>query len=342
MLEFIKPIWSNLSICKDRILSAYSRDGKSWIRDSGIRIDVSRTPEFCEDMVYGCWVGEDGTGYRMIYQGSKFNDGIWSSSLIERRSVDGLNWCAGQPTGVQSSSHPLCMRRVQSPTLCNINESYILYFSGTDANGVTRILAAEQNSGGAWTVCNDPMLIPEQFLSREDQKITGLMDPSVVATGDGRWRMYLSASLNGSSFLHIIVSALSGDGRCWFPDPGVRVANNFNGRKETANNPTVVRLGSGYRMWFRGSDIMPLNSHIYFADSMDGLEWEVKGLALKLRRWHPYERHGIGFPFVLKKHDDTLRMYYTAYWGNWRCGETVKNYESSYLSRNTNVRNGVG
>ncbi|MBU0877939.1 MAG: hypothetical protein KKB61_18605 [Alphaproteobacteria bacterium] len=79
--------------------------------------------------------------------------------------------------------------------------------------------------------------------------------------------------------------------------------------------------------------MMPLNSHIYFADSVDGINWKVRGPALKLRRWHPSERHGIGFPFVLKTNNDIFRMYYTGYWGNWRCGETVKTYEASYFAR---------
>jgi predicted GH43/DUF377 family glycosyl hydrolase len=342
LFNFFKRYWSDLSICKDRILSAYSLDGTTWNHDPGIRVDVFQPPEFFEDMVYGCWVGEEALGFRMIYQGSCFKDGLWISSLNERWSKNGLDWGVARPTGVQTSSHILCWRRVQSPLFININGSNLIFFSGTDDYGVTRILVAEQASCNAWIICDDPVLTPDQYQYSVDKQITALMDPAVITTFNGGWRMYLSGCLNGSSYHHCIVSASSSDGRRWIPDPGIRIANNADGRRETANNPTVVHFGSGYRMWFRGSDMMPLNSHIYFADSIDGLEWIVKGLALRLRQWHPHERHGIGFPFVLKKNDSMFRMYYTGYWGNWRCGDTVKNYETSYLERDSKFKGDEG
>lgn len=333
-MGFINQYLARLKICKDRVLSATSSDGFKWRHDRGIRIDVCRPPLFSEEMVYGCWVGKANGGFEMLYQGSKVLNAEWSSDIYHRFSSDSFRWGPCTPLHIERHRITQGATRVQSPFLHKTERGDVLYFAATGKDGVTRIVQSLYVSGKKTVVPKTECVDPKRYDLARIGKVTGLADPSIVKLAEGGgYRMYLSATLDGSPFRHCIVSAYSADGVSWAAEPGARVPNGQRGMMETANNPCVLQIGRRYRMWFRGSDAMPLRSHLFHAESTDGINWSVTGRILRVRSWHPYERHGVGFPFVLQLQKSAFRMFYTGYWGNVLCYSIVRYYKKLSRSR---------
>jgi predicted GH43/DUF377 family glycosyl hydrolase len=331
VLSRLLSFWHNLAICKDRLLSAASADGVAWQRDPGARIDVRRPPDFDDEMVYGCWVGQAGSQYEMIYQGSRIEGGEWHSRLRRRSSTNGLTWGPPEDTGLCKGAHPLCALRVQSPFLLTLADTPKLFFAGTGKDGISRILSASRSGPTGWRIADEPVLSPSNINRPDNRKVIGLCDPSITPDGRGGYRMYFSASLE-DEFSQEIMSARSSDAGVWSFDKGSRITASSPGFGQVANNPTVLFERGEYRMWFRGSDMMPLWSNIYWARSRDGLAWEVMGSSLPYGRFRRHERHGVGFPYVLRT-DRGYRMYYAGYWGNLRCGTTVDYYKHLHSTR---------
>ncbi|EKD56934.1 MAG: hypothetical protein ACD_58C00041G0004 [uncultured bacterium] len=86
-------------------------------------------------------------------------------------------------------------------------------------------------------------------------------DADVIATNDGKYRLYYSEEPDTAGFSGKIYSSISSDGINWTKEDGVR--------KEMATFPDVIKLPNGqYRMYFQNSGV------IKSAISTDGLTWQ--------------------------------------------------------------------
>ena len=320
---------SRWRICKDRILSATSEDGLYWRKESGARIDVRRDPPFDDQMVYGCHVRAEAiNSYRTFYQASTMVDGVWQSKIRTARSEDGKNWRDVQDTGISAGCHSLSARRVQSPHLVTAEGNSLMFFAGTGEDGVTRILSAVSRDGLRWKVNDRPVLTPVQCRRAEFPAVTGICDPAVVRGSDGGYRMLFSAT-HADEFSQSIMSATSRDLVEWSVDSVEGVV----GREfEVANNPSIILDNGTYRVWFRCSNKHPLESNIYTSASPNGVSWSDAKRCLSYSKLRSLERHGIGFPFVMRDRG-FLRMYYTGYWGNVLCHHAVRYYEQIHAAR---------
>jgi predicted GH43/DUF377 family glycosyl hydrolase len=148
---------------------------------------------------------------------------------------------------------------------------------------------------------------------------------------EGGMRMYFAAAFGHRQR---ILSAFSGDGQGFRVEEGVRVDSGSPGCSLVVNNPSIVREQDSLLMYFRGGDLMTLYNNIFYARSEDGLLWKREGLALSFSRSHPYERHAVAFPMVIKTPSGLWRMYYTGYWGRCRGeGKLVKRWREVNKNR---------
>jgi predicted GH43/DUF377 family glycosyl hydrolase len=276
-------------------------------------------------MAYGCsFVFDLNNTPRLFYQAGYLVDDKWHSQILQKETLDCSSPVEWKATGIERGSHTLCANRVRSPHVLFTASVWRMYFAGTAKDEISRILIASSKDLKHWTISDTPILEPSIF-SREDGKsVTGLADPSVIALPNGGWRMYISAEL-GNQHNQEIMSVTSTDGLSWIPDIGVRIRNGKPGMLEVANNPSALHHNGEIWLWFRGSDLMPLNSNLFIAQSKDGLIFSAPKKVLTYSKWHPYERHGIGFPHITTTKQG-FRMYYTGYWGNWNCKTTVDYY----------------
>ena len=100
---------------------------------------------------------------------------------------------------------------------------------------------------------------------------TGLNSPFVLRLPDRSWRMYYSTSETH------IASARSFDGLAWVKE-GTRISAASLGA-QNVGLPTVVRVGSSYRMYFRTWS-PGVTFRMHSSLSSDGLNWTYEGIRL--------------------------------------------------------------
>ena len=75
-------------------------------------------------------------------------------------------------------------------------------------------------------------------------------------------------------------------------------------------NPTVVKDGTEFKMWYEGEDFNGF-SRIVYAASLDGLDWRAHTIAVDKGSAGVYGSYGFSSPMVVKD-GDTYHMWYTA------------------------------
>lgn len=304
----------------DRILSASSTDGITWVKDNGVRIDVESGPN--GDMIYYCHVVAVSNGYRMYYHRSIQRAGQWSGSILSAISSDGLSWEHEDGERIGLSTHPNLLH-ARSPNILTLSDGRLrMYYAGIDAKGQGNIFSAISTDGLHWNQEMGVRLSPEVYSNTDT-----LMDCHVIPI-DGGYRLYTSAVRGKQSDIR---SAISKDGLTWEKESGARIKCGVRGCMLAANNPCVVHGENDLLMYFRGGDKAALNNSIFLAQSTDGVYWKVSGPVLTPGK-NKYERHGVAFPHILRLKDGTWRMYYTAYWGR-HLGEakTVSHWEKETI-----------
>jgi hypothetical protein len=145
----------------------------------------------------------------------------------------------------------------------------------------------------------------------------GPLDPFLttspwVSVENGRWRLWYASGAgwddeNGQpKHRYNIRHAESDDGISWRRD--ARPCIDFAGREEYAiARPSVVRIGSRYRMWYsyRGDAY-----RIGYAESADGLDWERKdaeaGIEVSPQGW---DSEMIEYPCVFEHKGSWYMLY---------------------------------
>lgn len=314
-----KKYFSRLVVPRDRILSAVSKDGLNWTRERGIRVDVGGIHN--TQMAYYTFAHkpDDKEGLWELFYHSSDIDGTWIPRILKATSQDGLILHEMPEPAITGGMSELNHSQTKAPFLIRINSMWRMYFTARGRDGVQRILSAVSKNRDRWEIEDGFRIGPENFAPdsylKGDQRVTGVSDTSIVKLQNGQFRMYFSTEL-GSVSVQTVRSALSVNGIDWEIEEGVRIGIGEKGFCNMANNPSVIEIPGGWRMYFRGSDIPPLWSNIFTALSEDGLTWRVEGIVLKFRRFSFTERHAVGFPFVVPIENGYFRMYYTGYWGN--------------------------
>ena len=324
---------------RDRILSAISDEGIHWKREKGVRIDIGGIHN--TQMAYYSFVHrpkDSESRWEMYYHSSDFQNGRWIPRILKATSSDGLNWQDSLTPAITAGSNSLNFSQTRAPFLVDFGTFWRMYFTARGSDSVLRILSAISKNRKEWKVEDGARIAPELFPLNlcEDRAvtITGVSDPSVIQLDDGRLRMYF-ALIKYSEWHQDIRSAVSTNGIDWKIEDGIRIQTGPKGYIHVANNPCVIRQKNGWRMYFRGADLLPLWNNIFTAFSKDSLHWNVERMALQFRRWNRYERHAVAFPFVVPLPDGRYRMYYTGYWGNLFDFSTVRYYRrigSKHLS----------
>ena len=154
-----------------------------------------------------------------------------------------------------------------------------------------------------------------QWVHESGVRRTFTVFPDVVKLPDGTWRMYFQNA-------GVIKSATSSDGLAWKDESGTRIdtKNNEGLTFENVAGPTTIVDGNRYIMVYSGAipgkyKDAPNNRMgvLLWATSSDGLNFEVKGMALDSRNDKFY-----GFadtPDIIRWDDDTIKMFFWGYFG---------------------------
>ncbi|HIH13454.1 TPA: hypothetical protein HA242_07060 [Candidatus Woesearchaeota archaeon] len=164
------------------------------------------------------------------------------------------------------------------------------------------VYSATSSDGMKW--------VPEEGVRR-----TFTVFPDVVKLPDGTWRMYFQNA-------GVIKSAKSSDGLKWTDESGTRIdtKNNEGFAFERVAGPTTIYDGSKYIMAYSGAlsgkyKDAPNNEMavLMWATSVDGLKFEVQGMALDTRNDNYY-----GFadtPDLIRWDDGKIKMFFWGYLG---------------------------
>jgi uncharacterized repeat protein (TIGR01451 family) len=157
--------------------------------------------------------------------------------------------------------------QVWDPTVLKDGNTYKMWYVGIDNNGTYGIGYATSSDGITWSkYLGNPVVVPS--LSWEDSVFS-----PIVVNGGGIYRMWYAAksNLDGKTRINYATSA---DGISWtkYNYSAVLWPGSY-GTWDNAivSNPTVMKMGSIYHMWYTGSD--GVNGRIGHAISLDGYNW---------------------------------------------------------------------
>jgi predicted GH43/DUF377 family glycosyl hydrolase len=317
---------------EDRILSARSLDGITWFREKGIRIESSEKNPITT--AFYCFVHQpvDLNGfYEMFYHSARQIKNTWKTRISRIVSPDGLNWGQEPLTVLDETTCSQPLTQIRAPYLWPIENGWRLYFSAKDTTGITHIYSARSENRIDWSIEPGARIEPEMFPAKEsdDDRVIGVSDTSITRLPDDRLRMYFSSFL-GADWKQNICSAVSQDGLNWSIEEGIRINFGPHGYRYIVNNPAVIQINGKWKMYFRGSNNMPIKDKIFHATSSDGLTWEVEGIALAPNSDCRKERHEVAHPFVFQTSEGFYRLYYTGCCGTILNSASYAWYENFY------------
>jgi predicted GH43/DUF377 family glycosyl hydrolase len=239
---------------RDRIGRALSSDAVAWTKTPSTAIlspsGVNGT--FDKTGVQQPSVHFDGATYRLWFGGRNAN----KNKIGLATSTDGITW-------VKSPSNPVLTisvgqwdsLNVFSPHVIFDGAQYVMWYSGTNASGLTRIGRATSPDGVVWTkTVGNPVL----DVTAATFDAAGVRTPCVIKDGTTyrMWYAGLDLALGGK---YRIGYADSADGITWTKFSGNPVltpgaAGEFDASGVTA--PCVVKDGTTFRMWYSGQDAL--------------------------------------------------------------------------------------
>ena len=252
---------------KGYILSAFSKDGNTWGKEPGIRIDAGG--DGAEHYIWSPDVIPlaDG-GYRMYYEGkTEQADGKVKSAIVSALSTDGLLWekepgmrLVGENTSFLA---PRCLYLDQESG--NNGPRYRLYASSypypdsASAPGVfnNRNIVSATSSDGLIFELEPGVRIPQD----RAQESYAVYAPEVLRLATSGYRMYYAGWVfapevaAGSKCHGRIFSAFSEDGLTWHKDPDICLDNGGRWDTTKASEPCVIDLDDGrFRMFYEACD----------------------------------------------------------------------------------------
>ncbi len=171
---------------------------------------------------------------------------------------------------------------VDDPAMAKVGSTYVMWYSGTaEDGGAPAIFIATSSDGVAWTRANagNPVLqgTPGSF------DADGVYGADVVydAADATPYRMYYSGRAGAFGGIGYATSV---DGVVWFkykggsgllPVPVVDHGPGGSADSFTAGDPSVMKDGSTWKMWYTGDDSS--KKRIAYATSVDGVTWAKGG-----------------------------------------------------------------
>lgn len=286
----------------DRILSARSRDGLTWEREPGVRLEPGAHGT---DMLYYCHALALPSGEtRLYYYGSARQGDGWRGAIHSALAADGLAFV--EEAGERVPPMPGAAH-ARSPSLTATPGGHRLYHVQVMPDGRGEVHSCLSQDGLAWTMEDGPRLAADAFGPEER-----ILDCHAVALPGGGVRLHVTLARGPRSH---ICSALAADGLTFLPEPGTRMAAGLPGRRLIASNPCVLLDSDTWRMYLRGGDKLAVENAIWVAESADGFHWREPRLILSPRHDLRTERHAVAFPHVHPLPQGGFRMYYTGFWG---------------------------
>ncbi|MBU1119768.1 hypothetical protein KKA50_01040, partial [Patescibacteria group bacterium] len=183
---------------------------------------------------------------------------------------------------------------IYSPTVIKDGDMYKMWYTGEDADSITRIYYATSNDGITWTKYDNTIPSASDTTSTNGRiplgmsgsgDSGGVYSPTVIQD-DGGYKMWYTGFEDGEDWTNArIYYATSTDGLTWtkydntFPadsdttGTNGRVPQGFSGGDTVAvTDASVIKDGSVYKMWYTGY-ASELLGRIYYATSTDGLTW---------------------------------------------------------------------
>lgn len=244
-----------------RILSAYSTDNITWIKEKTVKIDIGGTYDKLNATSPFVLKLSDGS-YRMYYAG---NDKAYSR-ILSAISVDGgVTW--NKEGGVRVDRGSMYdSRHASMPSTYKFSESsYIMYYGGYDGTK-WRILNATSVDGLSWTKQG-----PSINIGGEYDKLNAY-SPSVIKLSNNTYQMFyvgMDASLRSN-----ITSAWSDNGIYWKKSNVAYITPGSLPINITSCHITAIPNGT-YRMYYTESD--GINSRVLSAFSKEGIVWTKEG-----------------------------------------------------------------
>ncbi len=163
-------------------------------------------------------------------------------------------------------------------------DKYLLYYEATDASGVSTIgfVSSDEEDFETLTIARTQTVALGGAGSGFDVGATDpvvLVNDSVAFGVDGRYRMWFEGRSGAGGEISQIITASSGDGVGW---SGFTICIGLTpafGALRVAD-PTVLRDGPTFLMWFEGIETAGVPAVIGFADSTNGITWTVRDAAL--------------------------------------------------------------
>ncbi len=188
------------------------------------------------------------------------------------------------------------------PCVVKAGSTYMMWYSGETADYLTdRIGLATSPDGVAWTKYSQNPIMS----GTPGQWDEGSVNDEWVIYESGQYKMWYGGQtiVNGNPTSYQIGYATSSDGIHWtkYADNPV-LAPGPSGTWDDlyVHLPTVIRNGSSYIMYYRGSSTkttvtsLKVESSLGMATSSDGVHWKKSGSPLTLARsssgWDTYQR----------------------------------------------------
>jgi len=233
------------------ILSAFSEDASSWVKEPGIRVDVhepyAARRTLCPDVVPlpdGCW--------RMYFEAGGT---VGPNKVLSAVSDDGLQW-EPEPgirfgNGEWAYGSPRCLYvedsgRTRFRLYCH-HYSFPME-SGLDAQN--HIVSAISDDGLKFEP-EPGVRIPQET----EYEAYAVYAPEILLLEGGTYRMYYPGWSEAPDMHGRIFSAVSEDGLNWTKDEGIRVDIGGPHDQTHCSEPCVIDLPDGrYRMFYEACD----------------------------------------------------------------------------------------
>lgn len=228
---------------KGQMYSAVSSDGKSWVQDTGTRMEWATFPSVIKL--------PDGR-YRIYFQ----NQGVIKSAI----SDDGLNWSdeAGVRIDAQNPAG-LMLANVAAPTTMKIGDDYVMVYRGTINQKYPAQVPNQDTQLFLWAVSKDGLNFEKKGVALDSRNsvFKGLLDgPEFVKWDDGSVRLYFW-SYRGIYHANFKSGAFSQNAQFDYTtssDPRNQFPMNPPG------DPTLARIGGSWFMYYGQHE-----SGIYYA-----------------------------------------------------------------------------
>ena len=279
----------------DRILSATSHDGISFQRDTNVCIETKYTMR--PEMFYFPDVRILPNGnLEMFFHVSRKIRGKWKGNISYATLDKNSNWSVH--SNLKSNTNFLAgFQHVQAPRIVEFCDETLLYFCARkEIKAPFFAFVMSKSTSGEFS---DPRPLLFDFKHQ--------VEDFCFYRSNNTLRMYFCYKRN-------IHSAVSENGLSWKMEDGARIQRGQPGMTARVDNPSIVEAKDGLlRLYYRGAEKNALHCCIYSAISENGLDFSIED-GIRMNYNGKYERHGVGFPNVIKL-GDTWKMFYTGYWG---------------------------